>query len=98
MIDEILNVMTEDELRNYAHKMNDLEKAYGDFCYTKDEIIEALERAYRSRVWAKESSIHLEYVRDDLARLEDELERKYWDKIPHPTPTCEPCVKDEVTE
>lgn len=98
MKDEILNVMTEDELRNYAHKMGDLDKAYGDFCYTNDEIIEALERAYRSRVYAYASRIHLEYVRDDIARLEDELERKYWDKVPRPTPTCESCVNDEVKE
>ena len=49
LYDYCLNNMTEEELRNYAHHMNDIEDAYGNLVHTYNEEIHLLRLLYNER-------------------------------------------------
>ena len=87
MMNDIINKMDADELRNLVKHQADAISAYQDMCFTKDEVIRALEALYRHRLDMEEARIRYEVTTSNLRYLDDRLAEKYDD---HPVCTCNP--------
>ena len=89
MNDELLNVMNEDELRNYAHHISNVLDRVGDMIYAHKEHTELLQRLLNSRDYMYDKRLQYDRELSVLRSLEDRLLREHWNDIPHPVPTCE---------
>lgn len=87
LYDYCLNNMTEEELRNYAHHMNDIEDAYGNLVHACNEEIHLLRLLYNERGYHQDSLNRLNLTRNNFAAFEDEMCEKY--KEFYPRPVCE---------
>lgn len=86
MMNDILNKMDVDELRNLAKYQEDTIRAYQEMVFTKDQVIVALESLYRGRVDMEEARIRYDVKMANLRYLDDRLAEKYGNP---PVCTCE---------
>lgn len=84
--DYILNEMNVDELRNYAHHMNEIEDVYGALVFAKDDTIEKLQALYNSQNYAYDQLIKLQICRNKFVNFENEMKRKYETTEAEPKP------------
>ena len=90
MSNELLNVMTVDELRNYASHMTDVLGCVGDLIYAKDELNESLQRCFNNSRYEAERNREYTRLLIRLGEIEENLMKEHWDELPHPTPCrCE---------
>lgn len=85
---DLLNVMTVDELRNYAFRQHDLIGCIGDLLYAKNELIASLQRCYNDSQFASDRQKEYTSQLMDLRNIEDRLFQEHYNELPHPTPTC----------
>jgi CDP-glycerol glycerophosphotransferase (TagB/SpsB family) len=76
--------MNADELRNYAHHMNDLDERRGQLVFSQDELISAYKRALSCEQYRMESLNALKRVQDTLGELSRNMEQKYEYAMPRP--------------
>ena len=86
MMNDILNKMNVDELRNLVKHQEKAIRAYQEMVFTKDQVIGALESLYSKRVSMDEARIGYEVAIGNLRYLDDTLAEKYGDP---PVCTCE---------
>ena len=79
MMNDIINKMDTEELRNLVKHQADAISAYQDLCFTKDEVIRTLETLYRHRLIMEEARIRYEVKTSNLRHLSDRLVEKYDD-------------------
>ena len=77
LFDYTINEMTTDELRNYAHHMNEIEEKYGELVYALQDGNEMLQRLYNNADYCHNCILHLNICRDNFVRFEDEIRAKY---------------------
>ena len=94
LYDWCINNMTVDELRNYAHYKNEVEEKYGELVYSKDEMIELLQKLCNSQQYMYSRLRALNNCRDRKAGFEAEMREKYEQFAP--TPCCGTEEKDET--
>ena len=82
--DCILNEMNIDELRNYAHHMNELDERRGELNFAQDELISAYKRALSCEQYRMESLNALNRVQEALGELSRNMEQKYEYAMPRP--------------
>jgi CDP-glycerol glycerophosphotransferase (TagB/SpsB family) len=82
--DCILNEMNVDELRNYAHHMNELDERRGELVFSQDELISAYKRALSCEQYRMESLNALNRVQEALGELSRNMEQKYEYAMPRP--------------
>lgn len=75
--DYILNEMNADELRNYAHNMNELDERRGQLVFAQDELIDAYKRLLLCEQYRMESRNTLNRVQDRIGELSRNMEQKY---------------------
>ena len=85
-MNDILNKMDTEELRNLAMHQNDAIRACQEMIFRKDQVIEALETLYRHRIDMEEAKIRYDVKMANLRYLDDRLAEKYCDP---PVCTCE---------
>jgi hypothetical protein len=90
--DCILNEMNVDELRNYAHHMNELDERRGQIVFAQDELIDACKRVLSCEQYRTESINALNRVQEMLGELSRNMEQKY--EYAMPRPCCEPPKED----
>lgn len=90
--DCILNEMDTDELRNYAHHMNELDERRGQLVFAQDELIDAYKRVLSCEQYKTESINALNRVQDMLGEMSRKMEQKYEYAIPRPC--CVEPLKD----
>lgn len=90
--DCILNEMNVDELRNYAHHMNELDERRGELVFLQDELISAYKQVLSCEQYRMESLNALKCVQDTLGELSRNMEQKYEYAMPRPCCT-EPSKK-----
>lgn len=92
--DCILNEMKADELRNYAHHMNELDVRRGQLVFAQDELIDAYKRVLSCEQYRIESLNALNRIQEKLGELSRNMEQKY--EYAMPRPCCkEPPKEDE---
>lgn len=91
--DCILNEMSVDELRNYAHHMNELDERRGQLVFAQGELIDAYKRVLSCEQYRTESVNALNRVQYKIGELSRNMEQKYEYAIPHPL--CEKPPKEE---
>lgn len=82
--DCILNEMNADELRNYAHHMNDLDELRGQLVFSQDELICAYKRVLSCEEYRMEARNALNRVQERLGELTRNMEQKYEYAMPRP--------------
>lgn len=82
--DFILNEMDTDELRNYAHHMNELDERRGQLVFAQDELIDAYKRVLSCEQYRAESINALNCVQEMLGEMSRKMEQKYEYAIPRP--------------
>lgn len=92
--DCILNEMNVDELRNYAHHMNDLDERRGQLVFAQNELIDAYKRVLSCEQYRIESLNTLNRVQEMLCELSRNMEQKYEYAIPRPC--CEEPPKEDA--
>ena len=95
MSNELLNVMNEDELRNYAGHLVEVLERVGDMLYAYKEHAELLQRTLNNRDYMYDRKSLYDRELNTLRIIEDELSRTHWEDIPHPVPTCGCCEVGE---
>lgn len=85
--DCILNEMSVDELRNYAHLMNELDERSGQLVFSQDELIDAYKRALSCEQYRTESVKALNRAQYEIGELSRNMEQKY--EYAMPRPCCE---------
>ena len=80
--DCILNEMNADELRNYAHHMNELDERRGQLVFAQDELIDAYKRVLSCEQYRMESVNALNREQEMLGELSRNMEQKYEYAIP----------------
>ena len=95
MSNELLNVMSEDELRNYAGHLTEALSRIGDMLYAYKEHIELLQRTLNSRDYMHDRRSLYDRELYILRSIEDELGRTHWEDISHPVSTCGCCEVKE---
>ena len=91
--DCILNEMNADELRNYAHHMNELDVRRGQLVFAQDELIDAYKRVLSCEQYRIESLNALNRMQEKLGELSRNMEQKYEYAMPHP---CEEPPKEDA--
>ena len=86
--DCILNEMNADELRNYAHHMNELDERRGELNFAQDELISAYKRALSCEQYRMDTLNALNCAQGRLGELTRNMEQKY--EYAMPRPCCEP--------
>ena len=81
--DYTLNEMNVDELRNYAHHMNELDERRGQLVFAQDELIDAYKRVLSCEQYRTESVNALNRVQERLGELSRNMEQKYGYAMPH---------------
>ena len=82
--DCILNEMNADELRNYAHHMNDLEERRGELNFAQGELISAYKQVLSCEQYRVETLNALNRVQENLGELRRNMEQKYEYAMPRP--------------
>lgn len=82
--DCILNEMNADELRNYAHHMNELEERRGQLNFAQDELISAYKRVLSCEQYKMESLNVLNRVQERLSEFTRNMEQNYEYAMPRP--------------
>ena len=82
--DCILNEMSVDELRNYAHLMNELDERRGQLVFAQNELIDAYKHALSCEQYRTESVNALNRVQYEIGELSRNMNQKYEYAIPHP--------------
>ena len=95
LYDYCLNHMTEDELRNYAHHMNEIEDDYGNLVHACNEEIDLLRHLYNERGYHQDALNRLNLTRTQFIEFENEMREKYKEYYPHPV--CE-CNTEEIAK
>ena len=90
--DCILNEMNVDELRNYAHHMNELDERRGQLAFAQNELIDAYKRVLSCEQYRMESLNALNRVQERLGELSRNMEQKY--EYVMPRPCCEEPPKE----
>lgn len=85
--DCILNEMNIDELRNYAHHMNELDERRGQLVFAQDELIDAYKRVLSCEQYRTESLNALNRVQEMLGEMSRKMEQRYEYAIPCPCRT-----------
>lgn len=75
--DCILNEMDTDELRNYAHHMNELDERRGQLVFAQDELIDAYKRVLSCEQYKTESINVLNRIQEMLGEMSRKMEQKY---------------------
>lgn len=91
--DCILNEMSVDELRNYAHLMNELDERRGQLVFAQGELIDAYKRVLSCEQYRMELLNALNRAQDTLGELSRKMEQKYEYAMPYPC--CEESPKEE---
>ena len=84
LYDYCLDNMTEEELRNYACHMNEIEESYGSLVCAYNEELELLRQLYNTRGQRHNSLNRLNLKRDNFADFEHEMREKYQEFAPRP--------------
>lgn len=92
--DYTLNEMNVDELRNYAHHMNELNECRGQLVFAQDELIDAYKRVLSCEQYRTESLNALNRIQETLGELSRNMEQKYEYAIPRPC--CEEPPKEDA--
>lgn len=92
--DYILNEMNADELRNYAHHMNELYERRGQLVFEQNELIDAYKRVLSCEQYRMESVNALNRAQEMLGELIRNMEQKYEYAIPRPC--CEEPPKEDA--
>lgn len=92
--DCILNKMSVDELRNYAHHMNNLDEQRGQLVFAQNELIDAYKHVLSCEQFRMESVNFLNRAQEMLGELSRNMEQKY--EYAMPRPCCEESPKQEV--
>ena len=95
LINEIINLLDVDELRNLVCHQRDLIDCLNEELYCKNRELDTLLYTYdncRCGILDHENRIR---QRQELDHVEDILFEKYYSKIPHNIPTCD---SQEVAE
>lgn len=77
LYDCILNEMNVDELRNYAHHMNEVDERRGQLVFSQSEVIDAYKRLVSCEQYRVESLRALNREQDELGLFAREMEQKY---------------------
>lgn len=94
MGNELINVMTVDELRNYAAHQSELLCMAGDLLFARQELNDSLLRCVRNARYESEQNKFYDRKLNKLRNLEDVLMEEHYDELPHPTP----CASGERME
>lgn len=92
--DCMLNEMSVDELRNYAHHMNELDERRGQLVFAQDELIDAYKRVLSCEQYRMESINALNRAQDTLGELRRSMEQEY--EYAMPRPCCEEPPKEDT--
>ena len=92
--DYILNEMNADELRNYAHHMNELDVRRGQLVFAQNELIDAYKRVLSCEQYRIESLNALNRMQEKIGELSRNMEQKYEYAMPHPS--CEEPPKGDA--
>ena len=92
--DYTLNEMNVDELRNYAHHMNELNECRRQLVFAQDELIDAYKRVLSCEQYRTESLNALNRIQETLGELSRNMEQKYEYAMPHPC--CEKPPKEDA--
>lgn len=84
LYDYCLNNMTEEELRNYAHHMNEIEEAYGNVVHACNEEIDLLRNLYNTRGYHHDTLQRLNLLRSNFREYENKILNKYDEFAPRP--------------
>lgn len=86
---ELLNVMSVDELRNYAKHISNLIDCVNELLHAKNELNDSLQRCFNNARY--EAGRNEEYVNRHtmLLELEDMLLKEHYNELPHYIPTCD---------
>ena len=90
--DYTLNEMNVDELRNYAHHMNELNECRSQLVFAQNELIDAYKRVLSCEQYRTESLNALNRIQETLGELSRNMGQKYEYAMPHPC--CEPPKED----
>ena len=77
LYDCILNEMNVDELRNYAHHMNEVDERRGQLVFCQSEVIDAYKRLVSCEQYRVESLRALNREQDEFGLFAREMEQKY---------------------
>lgn len=80
---ELLNVMSVDELRNYANHANTLIGSMNELFYAKNELIGSLQRCFNDARFEAERDKEYQNRRTMLLELEDVLLKKHYNELYH---------------
>lgn len=92
--DCILNEMSVDELRNYAHLMNNLDERRGQLVFEQNELIDAYKHVLSCEQFRIESVNALNREQEMLGEFSRNMELKYGYAMPHPF--CEEPLKENA--
>ena len=84
LYDCILNEMNVDELRNYAHHMNEVDERRGQLVFSQNEVIDAYKRLVSCEQYRVETLRVLNREQDKLGLFSREMEQKYDYAMPRP--------------
>ena len=91
LYDCILNEMNVDELRNYAHHMNEVDERRGHLVFSQNEVIDAYKRLVSCEQLRVETLRALNREQDELGLFAREMEQKY--DYAMPRPVCDSCTR-----
>ena len=89
MYDEVINHMTEDELRNYVKHQEEFVEASQKLNYANQELVHFWKQIVTSMEYQQDCLLNRNNRLDELRSLEKELEQKYDEFIPKPMCGCE---------
>ena len=84
MYDEVINHMTEDELRNYVKHQSEFVNSSLQLNRANQELVCAWEQIVTSMEYQHDSLLKRNNRLDELRGIEKELEQKYDEFIPKP--------------
>lgn len=84
---EIINHMTEDELRNYICVIQEADECRGSIVFAQSEMIDLLQRLYNTQDYKEFKLTEWQCKIGVIRKLEEQLKEKYSQFLP--TPCCE---------
>lgn len=93
--DCILNEMSANELRNYAHHMNELDERRGELIFSQNELISAYKQVLSCEQYRVEALNTLNRVQERLGEFTRNMEQEYEYAMPRPCCTESPREMDE---
>lgn len=85
---EIINHMSEDELRNYVCHCERVMNATLQLCTARSEVIQSLRQVIINIEYENDSLISRNCRIDEMKAIEDKLENKYSQYLPRPMCGC----------